>query len=126
MALCLTFGGTPCLFECGIILETICNLATALLLNNNWDPFNLHAPNQANFPTTKFLTDDIHLAEGKELIVNVSVNTRGIHNIYIYDLIGQGLDLLECNNRQRSEAASLLAINCTRPVGQPQAAREVK
>jgi hypothetical protein len=50
MALCLTFGGTPCPFEWGVISETICNLATALLLNNNWNPDNLQAPNQAHFP----------------------------------------------------------------------------
>jgi hypothetical protein len=53
MALCLTFGGTPCPFKWGAILETICDLATALLLDNDWDPTNLHAPNQANFPPKK-------------------------------------------------------------------------
>jgi hypothetical protein len=81
MALCLSFSGTPCPFEWGVISESICDLATALLLDDGWDPINLHAPNQTNFPTPKFLTDDIPFAEGKELIVNVSVNDRGTHNI---------------------------------------------
>jgi hypothetical protein len=100
MALCLTFGGTPCPFEWGVISETICNLATALLLKDDWDPTNLHAPNHANFPTPTFLTKDIPFAEGKELIVNVSINNLGTHDIYIHDLMGQDLDLPECNSRQ--------------------------
>jgi hypothetical protein len=35
MTLRLTFGGTPFLFEWGVISETICNLATALLLDDD-------------------------------------------------------------------------------------------
>ncbi len=40
-----TFGGAPCPYEWGVISETICDLATAILHDNTWDPDNLQAPN---------------------------------------------------------------------------------
>ncbi len=111
MALCLTFGGMPCPFEWGAISKAICDLATALILHDDWNPEDLHAPNQEIFPTPIFLPDNIPFKKGKELIVNISINKRGMHDIYIDDLIGLGLDLPKCNNKKRSEAAPLLAIN---------------
>ena len=117
MSLRLTFGGTPCPFEWGVISETICDLATALLLDENWNPDDLHAPNQNDFPTPIFLPDDIPFEQGRELIVDVSINERGTHDIFIDDLVGLGLDLPSCNNKSRSEAAPLLAIDtCSRRV----------
>jgi hypothetical protein len=76
MALCLTFGGMPCPFEWGVISKAICDLATALILHDNWKPNDLHAPNQETFPPPIFLPDNILFKEGKELIVNVSTNKR--------------------------------------------------
>ncbi len=111
MALCLTFGGTPCPFEWGVISEAICDLATALILHYNWNPDNCHAPNKENFPPPIFLPDNILFKEGKELIVNISINKWGMHDIYIDDLIGLGLDLPKCNNKKHLEAAPLLAID---------------
>jgi hypothetical protein len=70
MALCLTFGGMPCPFEWGVISKAIYDLATALMLYNDWNPDNLHAPNQENFPPPIFLPDNIPFEEGKELIMN--------------------------------------------------------
>jgi hypothetical protein len=117
MSLRLTFGGTPCPFEWGVISETICDLATALLLDENWNPDDLHAPNQIDFPTPIFLPDDIPFEQGRELIVDVSISERGTHDIFIDDLVGLGLDLPGCNNKSRSEAAPLLAIDtCSRRV----------
>ena len=122
MALRLTFGGAPCPFEWGVISETICDLATAIIRDDDWNPNEVHAPKQEEFPPPIFLPDDIPLAEGKELIVDVDVHHRGTHDIYIDDLVGLGLDLPNCNNRERSEAAPLLAIDtCSRRVdaGEP-------
>jgi hypothetical protein len=87
MTLHLNFGGAPCPFEWGVIPELICNLATAILLNVNWKPDELHAPNQDKFPEPQFFPDDSLFGKGRELIVNVDVNKFGIHNIYIDDLI---------------------------------------
>ncbi len=50
MPLRLTFGGALCPYEWGIISETICDLATAIIKNDVWDPDDLQAPNQENSP----------------------------------------------------------------------------
>jgi hypothetical protein len=114
MTLCLTFGGAPCPLEWGVILELICNLATAISLNENWDPNKLHAPNQDKFPEPRFFRNDTPFSKGRELIV-VEVNKFGIHDIYIDDLIGLGLDLPDSDNRKRLERAPLLAMDiCAR------------
>jgi hypothetical protein len=54
MTLRLTFGGAPCPFKWGVISETMCNLAMAIILNHDWDPDKLHAPNQEDFPPPQF------------------------------------------------------------------------
>jgi hypothetical protein len=38
--LCLTFGGSPCPKKWGTFLEPICDLATAILHDDSWDPTN--------------------------------------------------------------------------------------
>ncbi len=115
MTLRLTFGGAPCPFEWGVISEFICNLATAILLNKNWKPDELHAPNQDEFPEPQFFPDDTPFCKVRELIVNVDVNKFGIHYIYINDLIGLGINLPDSVHRKRSECAPLLAMDiCAR------------
>jgi hypothetical protein len=111
MTLRLTFGGAHCPFEWGVISEFICNLAMAILLNKNWDPNELHAPNQDEFPEPQFFHDDTFFGKGRELIVKVKVNKFGIHNIYIDDLISPGLDLPNLDNHKRLECAPLLAMD---------------
>jgi hypothetical protein len=115
MSLRLTFGGAPCPFKWGVISELICNLAMAILLNKNWKPDELHAPNQDKFPEPQFFSDDTPFGEGRELIVNVDINKFGIHDIYIDDLIGLGIDLPDSDHRKRLECAPLLAMDiCAR------------
>jgi hypothetical protein len=49
--------------------------------------------------------------------MNISINERGTHGIYINDLICLDLDLPKCNNKMHSKAAPLLAIDvCSRCV----------
>ncbi len=43
--------------------------------------------------------------------MNININERGTHDIYINDLIGLGLDLPKCYNKKHSEAAPLHAID---------------
>jgi len=83
VALRLTFGGTPGSFEWGVFSETICDLATRILLNDDWDPESLHAPNQDLVPPVKILGSDIPFAEGRPLIVDVPVDPRGFADVYI-------------------------------------------
>ena len=52
-----------------------------------------------------------------DLIVDVEVNERGVHEMYLDDLIGLTIDLPDTDNRPRAERAPLLAIHtCARPV----------
>jgi hypothetical protein len=117
MALRLMFGGAACPFEWSVISETVCDLATAIAHDENWDPKELQAPDQELIPPPVFLPDDIPLAPGKDLIVDVDVDNRGTHEMYLDDLIGVGIDIPNTDNRARAERAPLLAIHtCARPL----------
>ena len=59
------------------------------------------------------MDDDIPFGIGKELIVDINVNPRGIHNIYVNDMIPLTLDIPGTNNLARCAAAGLLAIHAT-------------
>jgi hypothetical protein len=74
MMLRLSFGGKPCPFEWGVISETICDLANAILLSDDWDPSELFAPHQHLVPENEFLEPDIPFAAGSELIVEIPVD----------------------------------------------------
>jgi hypothetical protein len=113
MMLWLSFGGKPCPFEWGVISETICDLSNAILLSKDWDPKELFAPNQHLVPEREHLDNNVLFAKGAELIVHIPVDPRGIHDIYIDDIIGLTVDIPGSNNVARGQAAALLAINTT-------------
>ena len=113
----LTFGGAPCPYEWSIISELICDLATAILTDDEWDPTELLSPDQDKVPAPTFLPDDIPFGEGKELVVDLDIDVRGTHEMYLDDLIGLGIDLPNTDNTIRSERAPLLGIHtCARPI----------
>jgi hypothetical protein len=117
LALRLMFGGAACPFEWGIISETICDLATEIAHDDRWNPWTLASPLQHLVPSPRFCADDIPFTDGKALAVNIDINDRGTHDVYIDDVIGLAIDLPETNNIQQIEHAHLLAIHaCCRPV----------
>jgi hypothetical protein len=61
MMLQLSFGRKPSPYEWGVISETICDLANAILHNDSWDPDNLSAPNQYLIPEQPLLNDTTSL-----------------------------------------------------------------
>jgi hypothetical protein len=75
MMLHINFERKPCPSEWSAILESICNLATAILHSNNWDPKEKYAPNHHLVPNKTTLDDDILFDQGKELIVNISIDS---------------------------------------------------
>jgi hypothetical protein len=113
MWLHLSFGGEPCPYMWGIFSKTICDLANAILLNDDWDPSDLFAPNQPLVLPRALLDNDIPFGEGAELIVDIPVNPRGSHNVYINDIILLTVDIQGTNNVTCRQSASLLAINAT-------------
>jgi hypothetical protein len=50
---------------------------------------------------------------GKELIVNIPVNPRGTHDIYLDDIIALTVDVQGSNNLGCCAGAALLAIEAT-------------
>jgi hypothetical protein len=85
MMLRLSFGGKPCPSEWGAISESICDLANAILHSEDWDPKEIFAPNQHLVPERRLLDDDIPFGQEEELIVDIPINPRGMHDIYIDD-----------------------------------------
>ena len=59
------------------------------------------------------MDDEIPFGIGKELIVDINVNPRGIHNIYIDNMITITVDIPGTDNLERCAAAGLLAIHAT-------------
>jgi hypothetical protein len=113
MMLRLSFGGKPCPSEWGVILETICDLANAILHNNDWDPDKLFAPNQHLVPVRTLLDDDTPFAKGAELIADIPIDPRGMHDLYINNIIGLTVDIPGTDHVARGQAAALLAIDTT-------------
>ena len=70
-------------------------------------------PTQNLVPPPKVMDDVIPFGIGKKLIVDINVNLRGIHNIYVDDMIPLTLDIPGTNNLARCAAAGLLAIHAT-------------
>jgi hypothetical protein len=115
ISLRLTFGGAPCPYEWGVISESVCDLANALLHDDDWDPQHLSAPTTP--PPRDALDDSIPFGIGKPLIVDIPVDPRGTVDCYIDDTIGLTVDLENTNNVTRMENVIPLAIHAiARPV----------
>ena len=111
MMLRLTFGGAPCPSEFGAISETICDLINAILQHDDWDPLTLFAEKtQAHVPTKETFEDDVPFRIGRDLIVDIPVDARGIVDLYIDDFIGLTVDLNNTDNATRLERAPLLGL----------------
>ena len=72
----LTFGGAPGQYEWGVISETICDLAMAIMQDEDWDPATLSSPEARHIPNLKCFGDDVPFGEGRELIVDVPVDPK--------------------------------------------------
>jgi hypothetical protein len=104
----LTFGGAPCPSEWGSIAESICDLANAILLSDDWDPLSLQSPAQHLVPNKITLKDDIPFGIGRDLIVDIPVGSRGTVDLYIDNFCGLMVDIDD--NATRLERAPLLAL----------------
>ena len=120
MMLRLSFGGKPCPFEWDVISESICNLANAILHDNSWGPYDLTAPNQHLVPERTVLDDSIPFGQGLELIVDIPINPRGMHDIYIDDIINLNIDIPSTNHIACAKGAVLLAMDATAHPNHPE------
>ena len=111
MALRLTFGGSACPYEWGIISESVCDLSMALQQSKDRDPHSLKSKLGDLVPEAKFLPADSPFAEGKDLIIDFPVDPRGTSDVYIDDIISLCVDIEGTDNIERLRQCSLLAIN---------------
>jgi hypothetical protein len=117
MNLRLTFGGSLCPnFWCSMS-EIMCDLVTAILHNDEWDPMTLFGRNQHFVPPPRQLDDDIPFGEGRELIVDIDVDPQGMNNINIDNVISLTVEINGTDNLVRCDRAPLLMFKtCSRPL----------
>ena len=109
------FGGRPCSSEWCNMSESAADLARALLQCSDWDPSELHSPQQKHLGRPKVEGDDVPFAPALDMIVTLPDNKDGIVEPCIDDLIAAAPDLGD--NKDRTSAATLLAIHALgRPV----------
>jgi len=94
--------------EWGSIAKSICNLANAILLNDEWNPVSLQSPAQHLVPNKIILDDDIPFGIGRDLVVDIPVEPRGTVDLYIDDFCGLTVDIDD--DALRLERAPLLAL----------------
>jgi len=111
MALRLTFGGSPGPYEWSVISETICDLAIAILHDDEWDLSAIDPPGLDLVPSTLLLDDSIPFGNGRQLVVDIPVDPRGTADVYIDDTIGLAVELSGSMNSERLRRAILLAIH---------------
>ncbi len=63
----------------------MCNLTTAILHNDEWDPTKPFGQNQHLVPPARRLDDPF--GKGRELIVEIEIDPRGTNDIYIDDFV---------------------------------------
>ena len=97
----------------GVRWLNLCDIANVLLHDDNWNPCDLHSPIQHLVPTPITIDNDIQFGEGKEIIVNIPINPRGMNDVYVDDIIPLTVGLPNTVNMSRCESAALLAIHAT-------------
>jgi hypothetical protein len=78
--------------------EIMCNLTAAILHNNEWDPMMLFGRNRHLVPLPRRLDDQIPFGKGRELIVDINVDSQGMNDIYIDDLVSLTVEVERSDN----------------------------
>ena len=103
----------PCPSEWEAILESVCDLINAILQRDNWDPLTLFAERaQAHIPPKEVLQDD-PVGFGRDLIVDIPVDTRGIVDVFIDDFIGLKVDLEDTDTGTHRSLTGSLSFRTT-------------
>jgi len=109
IALRATFGGAPNPNEWGIISESICDLANAILNDDNWDPDIIHSPFQKLVPPDMFEEAEVPIAPGLPMIVNPPLAPYAKSDVYLDDDVT--ITTASPENAKRARAGVLLAMH---------------
>jgi hypothetical protein len=97
--------------------EIMCDLTTAILHNIEWDPMMLFGRNQHLVPPPRRLDNQIPFGKGSKLIVDINVDSRGMNDIYIDDLVSLTVEVEGSDNLIQCNRAPLLMFGtCSRPL----------
>ena len=83
----------------------------AILQDDDWDPMTLHVTNQESVPERTIIGEGVLFTKGNQLIVDVSIDPRGVVDIYIEGTICVTAVLPGSYNATRLEGATLLTIH---------------
>jgi hypothetical protein len=109
MALCMTFGGAPCLSMWEFISETLADISNTIIHNEHWDHLSLHDNISLSLKDPLSVPEDIGFLPAQPLAVHIPTNNIIKVNIYNDDSIGIALDL---NDKHRRVSYSIpLAIH---------------
>ena len=103
------FGGAPCPSEWGIISETTADLANHILNHPDWDPIEMHSPNQHLIAEPKILDDSTPFGCAHPLMVHIPIEPVGKSDVYIDDTVT--ISLHSDTNNPKASAAVPLAIH---------------
>ena len=78
-------------------------------MNIDWSPANTHAPNSKLVPEKKIMSNEVPFGVDKELAVDVTVDPRGMADVYIDDTVAFCVNIFD--NDDRLKNASLVAIH---------------
>ena len=95
----LSFGGKPHPALFSTISEAACDLCNDLVDVQEWHPDKLKSPLQELMGPIRRLEDNIPLASGKELAVDVEPRPDGFHDVYLDDMVQLFLDRPETVDR---------------------------
>jgi hypothetical protein len=117
MYLPLTLSGNLCPNVWCTMSELMCDLTTAILHNDEWDPTKPFGQNQHLVPPPRWLDESIPFGKGRKLIVDIDIDPRGTNNIYIDDLILLTVEIEGTDNMVRCDQAPLLMFDtCSCPL----------
>ena len=87
-----------------------------ILLHDDWDPLTLFAKEaQAHVPPKKVVPDDVPFGIGRNLIVDIPIDPRGIIDLYIDDFLGLTINLEDTDNATCLKRAPLLRLTAEYP-----------
>jgi hypothetical protein len=115
MALCMTFGGSPCPSLWGYISDTLADSCNALIHNIHWDHNTLLDPLSELLDPPKALPDSLPFHQACPMSVRIPVNDLGKVDIYLDDTIGIALDTND-NALRVSQAIPLIIHSLARPL----------
>ena len=97
------------------VSEMFTDLSNELVIIDEWDSDLLYHPIQPQVPSSIYLDDDIPLAPGRPMAVDIPTTAMGRGDCFIDDIIKGFLDF-PCNIKRHASSALLSVFLSMRPL----------